>query len=542
MCEYRLYQPFHLYIDSETIRNSPNLTTALNNIYYSNYNITIMTNNISETFDLHSYVTIPYKQSVSETILSNSINMPPNTIAIYMNPSITDIDNCFLFEINKWFLYRKCRATYLDTIWICKMGILQEIIAQIGMVNVDLLSSIIDVCGFEKITEFTEPKLLTICNTIISNPTVIRCKELCETVHVLLATYNRNANMREVLNMIQSQTNKNIHLHILDNNIKFIIHNELDSIITDYDKTMNITIHRPGWNSHCFGRITCIRKLMEEYLMEYIVIFDDDQIFEPNWIENMMNDRKPLSTFGWYGKLFNTCDYWANTISYWTIQNKKSPNITEFTYFGPGGCMLDINLFLFDEIYDYKKYSENILAIDDIWLSFVFKKYLNIPFYRNRIHPIKCIDRNDHSKMTWANIKDQKKDLMTKLSTLYDWDVTKPTPTTFAVNGVFERVYMLGNKRVDLLNICATYIPIETDIQTTTQKLFESAIQKGIDRVLILYEDVVFDDFFHYKFDKYMRNIPEKWDNINLDNIIQSKINPIIGYNKDMMLKYIDLM
>ena len=200
-------------------------------------------------------------------------------------------------------------------------------------------------------------------------------------------------------------------------------------------------------------------------------------------------------------------------------------------------------------MYDYKKYSEDILAIDDIWMSFVFKKYLNIPVYRNRIHPLKCIDRNNLTKMTWANIKDKKKDLMTYLSTTYDWDVTKSTPKTFTVNGVFERVYVLytstENKPIEMLNqmnICATYIPIETDFQSTTKKLFECALHTGINTVVVLCEDIVFDDFFHYQFNKYICGIPEKWDKLNLESIIHSQLNPVIGYSSQSMLDFISEM
>ena len=200
-------------------------------------------------------------------------------------------------------------------------------------------------------------------------------------------------------------------------------------------------------------------------------------------------------------------------------------------------------------MYDYKKYSEDIIAIDDIWMSFAFKKYLNIPFYRNRTHPLKCIDRNNHTKMTWANIKDKKKDLMTYLSTTYDWDVTKPTPTTFTVNGVFERVYILftstDNKLKETLNqmnICATYIPIETDVQTTTKKVFERALKMDIKTALVLYDDVVFDDFFHYQFNKYICGISEKWDKINLDSMVHSQLSPVFGYTSQSMLNSISEM
>ena len=599
MCENRLYQHFHIYIDSHTIHGNPRLIHDINNLYYTNYAISVIMNDVHETFSLNQSVTecegerlnsihttLAYVGNIQSTILSHSMQCAPNTIAIYINPRVSHINDRFLFELNKHFLYNKRRATYIAETedasrsslseankcyisWACKMGILHEIYRQLGLGKnvcelkqslvdgVDILHAIADVCGKKNVAEFSNSGLIkmnlgdvternanevndSVLDEDVSQRTLDESESesvvrrnlitLDETIHVLLATYERNANIKEVLTMLQTQTFKNIHLHILDNNVDSNIQHELDIILKEFIDKLQITIHRPGWNSHCFGRITCIREMMDKYLMEYVVIFDDDQIFDINWIENMVRDRRPLSTLGWYGKTFKTCDYWNSTLTYWAIQNKKWPHIKEFTYFGPGGCILDINLFLFNEIYDYKKYSEDILAIDDIWLSFVFKKYLNIQFNRNMIHPIKCIDWRDHTKMTWANIKDKKKNLLTHLSTNYEWDVTKPTPNMSSVNSIFERVYCLytsrckATERLIQMNISATCILIETDIQTTAAKIFEYALQLGINRVLIFHEDLKFDKFFHYKFDKLkfpeapvegIRNITDGWGGLD---------------------------
>jgi hypothetical protein len=533
----------HIYIDFKTFVESPHLLQSIDNLYYTDYTIYVMNDGATEM----KYTSIQYKRSVQETILSHAIGMPPNQIAIYLDPTVKAINDLFLFELNKWYLYKKCRASHIGTIWTCKAGVLREIVAQHGMENVlhvNLLPSIIDICGDKYVGAFDQTTLITTSgDTNNMQMKMLVCEPVAETIHVLLATYERNANIREVITQFQKQTFKNVHLHLLDNNVDVNIQSELDDILNQIRGGMKMTLHRPGWNSHCFGRITCVREIIEEHMLEYVVIFDDDQIFDANWIENMVRDRRPLSTLGWYGKLFNKCDYWVSTISYLEIQHKKRPHIKEFTYFGPGGCMLDINLFLFNEIYDYKKYSDDIIAIDDIWLSFVFKKYLNIRFHRNMIHPIKCIDWSDHTKMTWAKMKDTKKNLLTHLSSAYNWDVTKPTPKTFTVNDVFERVYVLytstdnkSRKLFNQMNICATYIPIERDIQTATTMVFKRLLQTNIQTVLVLYEDVIFDEFFHYKFNKYICDMPKEWDELNIDHIAHSKLTSIVGHTTKSML------
>ena len=85
--------------------------------------------------------------------------------------------------------------------------------------------------------------------------------------------------------------------------------------------------------------------------MEYVVIFDDDQVHHKDWIEKMVNGCKPMSILSWYGKIFESCDYWNrkankdNILTYAHIEYKKKPEINKFKYFGPGGCIFDTNIF-----------------------------------------------------------------------------------------------------------------------------------------------------------------------------------------------------
>ena len=259
MCEYQLYQSFHLYIDSKTICDSPSLLISMNNLYYTNYTISVMNDNTTDTFGLQTYALLEYKQTVQETILSHANNMPPNTIAIYINPSVTELNDSFLFELNKWFLYKKCRATQIGSIWACKMGVLSEIVTQHDLelvTRIDLLPSLVDVCGDRLVNAFDQPNLITIkddssdvtCERIV-------CKPLTETVHVLLATYERNANIREVITQFQGQTCKHIHLHLLDNNVDTEIQSELDTIVDEIRRDMCLTIHRLGWKAIVLGAL-----------------------------------------------------------------------------------------------------------------------------------------------------------------------------------------------------------------------------------------------------------------------------------------------
>jgi len=268
-------------------------------------------------------------------------------------------------------------------------------------------------------------------------------KQVPEILHIVLATYERNANLERVFEMLCSQTHQDIHLHLLDNNTDTELHKGVDEVIDQFRDKLCITLHRPLQNTHCIGRVLLIKELLSEYVMESVVIFDDDQLFDIDWLAMFMRDRKPMSTLSWYGKIYSECDYWKSDLTYTDIEMLRKPDVTKFTYFGPGGCIFDSRLFLFDELYNYEQYSSDIYKIDDIWLSFVFSRYLNIPFYRCFKHPSECIDRNKLSKMTWAQLKDSKPKLMKMLCNDWGWDVVNKQPLCQTYNSKYSTIYAL---------------------------------------------------------------------------------------------------
>ena len=260
---------------------------------------------------------------------------------------------------------------------------------------------------------------------------------------------------------------------------------------------------------------------MKKYVLDYIIIFDDDQLYDKHWIENMILQKQPLSTLSWYGKIFTVCDYWKSTIWYTEIERKKRPEIKEWNYFGPGGSIIDINLFLFQELYNYEKYSDHIKAIDDIWMSFVFKRYLNITFHRIITHPTECIEWKNKKKMTWCSLKDKKNELFQHLSKKFEWDVTKKDILTNKLNTLFDHVYVLYNNsdNIDELinqsnkwNICCYFQKIiENSYILTRNKIIEN--DKST-KILLLDNKLLFDDFFLYKIHKTIHNI--KNSNLNI--------------------------
>ena len=321
----------------------------------------------------------------------------PNDLLLYINPDtdIASVGQNVLYEINNYFLKHNCLHVSQSIYFCVKMGVLHNL------------------------------------NVSINGVSYFECQQLCseyksdEPLHIVLATYERNANLERVFDMLCSQTVKNINLHLIDNNTCPELHKDINQIITQFGEQLKITLHRSFKNTHCIGRVLLIKELLSKYMMDYVVIFDDDQLYETDWLEYLIKHKKSMSTLGWYGKTYSVCDYWKSDITYTDLEEKRRRDINKFTYFGPGGCIFDARLFMFDKLYEYEKYSMDlpIFKMDDIWMSFVFNKYLDIPFYRAFKPPYECIDSQDLSKMTWFKLKEDKPKFMRLLCDTWGWDV-----------------------------------------------------------------------------------------------------------------------
>ena len=508
----KLYIKFHIYIDNYK------LLKLLETCYYSNYNVYFVGEKQNHHMFNLEYITLD--QSFEKTIQTHMKTIPPNEYTIFIDNSIKDLSENLFLELNHLFLKHNCILINHTnpSIWCCKNGLIQNILQNTSTIQ-NLLSECLKLCNKNKTSDLFNsfiPKKRIVPSRHDNVELYFRKKE-DEIVHIILATYHRNKNIDLVLNMLVSQSYKHFHVHLLDNNTDKQIQEELDTILLNF-QNIKLTVHRKNENTHCFGRILCVQEIMQQHIMEYVVIFDDDQLYHNNWLKEMIEQRRPLCTLSWYGKIFEECDYWKSTITYKQIERKQRPEITDFHYFGPGGCIIDIHLFLFNELYDYEKYSQDIKAIDDIWMSFILKRFLNVQFTRKFEHPIRCIDWKDKSKMTWASIKNEKNTLFKELSQKYNWDVTKKNFKTYHVNDIFERIYILYQKEDNLkqinakfqkYNICFQFVPIQNKDNIQKNK-------KKYNTIFIFDSNYEFDKFFLVKFDNFIKNINNDWSIMHL--------------------------
>lgn len=533
----QLYVKFHIYIDiikyNSSLSDLHKLLNKIHHLNYGNYIIHFFYQDADYVLwkQLNSFISpfvnfINKKGNFQDLLLSHVSTLPPNDYVIVVN-DVELLCETLMLEWNTLFLKEKKKlitkshiknstnsnnkSDEQKIIWSCKCGLVNELILQIKKKNLTLnnvVNSLISICGIENIHKIG----------YLDYQTIVALNKHVQKNHILLATHKRTENLTDIFEMLCSQTEQNFCLHLLDNNCDEKEHNIIDKLIKKYSKKIEIILYRFHKNLHCFGRIDIIRKIINEHMLDFIIVFDDDQIYENNWISRMISEMKPLSTLSWYGKDFLDNDYWNSKIYYSALVKYKLTDITDFTYFGPGGSMMDIHLFLFNEIFHYIKYSKDIKEIDDIWLSFVFKKYLNIDFHRIFIHPVKTME----TRNTWEKIKEKKNNLFNYLIDNFNWNVLEKKVHTYNVNSFCDKVYVLYDakdnvkKIIDKFverNICFHLKLINQNLDNTISTLKEQNKIIGF-----FHSTFVFDDFFHYMFDKKINELSKQQNDIIIND------------------------
>ena len=226
------------------------LSNIIKNICYTNFKIIELTdsNSISSSVFLEQ---VHIKESRNETILNYCEGANPNSIIMFTD----EITNELIHSINTRFLENKLRVlNEYPHFWACKSITLHNIKKQKSYHELDTLF-IADEDVDELIYKYIPTK-----------------------THVIMATYQRNNNLERIFQMLLEQTDKNFRFHLLDNNTDNVLQIEIDNIVEKYRDKLDIVLHRNNYNQHCIARMMLIKKLLDTCYIEYVIIFDDDQI------------------------------------------------------------------------------------------------------------------------------------------------------------------------------------------------------------------------------------------------------------------------
>ena len=209
--------------------------------------------------------------------------------------------------------------------------------------------------------------------------------KIIEDIHVIMCCWKRIQFLEsQIYNLNEQTVSKRIHLHLLNNNINNKV--KLDKMIIEFKiKYKNIKISLTHYYNKYYGfqRFIYIKDyLIKDYNIDYVMMIDDDQLFEIDWIENMYNSREPKTYKSWYCKKWtpDNIDYWSGSFlnRLYCKRNDVDKDIDNITYCGTGGSIIDVAIF-----YDTSKLWDipddipepvSIFNIEDLYLSFIAKK------------------------------------------------------------------------------------------------------------------------------------------------------------------------
>ena len=253
---------------------------------------------------------------------------------------------------------------------------------------------------------------------------------LVEDIHVVMCSWKRVCNLKNILTNLNSQTVKErIHLHILNNNIDEC--ETIKTIIDDFKKSncvIKITQMNYDNTYAGFQRFIYIKKvLLRRYIIDYVIIIDDDQYFEEDWIERIYAIKKPKHYICWYGKIFsnNNLNYWDPIygMPYILKDNNNNQPILEFHYGATCGCIIDLHIFndtskLWNIPNDCPV---SIYNIEDLWLSFVVSYYYGWNIKRSFLPLEEYTNTTTQENALYLSLKNEKQVLLEYLQKRYKW-------------------------------------------------------------------------------------------------------------------------
>ena len=180
-----------------------------------------------------------------------------------------------------------------------------------------------------------------------------------------MCTWQRIDRLPLTLSMLESQTYGDFTFYIWNNNISY------SNRIADYmkDSPLDTRGFLNNNNIGGIGRFVASRGITHKH--DYVIFIDDDQLFEPTFIQQMVSYAKPNTIAGWYA---------------WEIRGgyfDRTPATNKADYVGTGGMICDINAFKNKTLFNIpSKYQ----FVEDLWLSFYCKYELGYELYKASVN------------------------------------------------------------------------------------------------------------------------------------------------------------
>jgi len=233
-----------------------------------------------------------------------------------------------------------------------------------------------------------------------------------------MCVYKRPENLSIQLKNLNEQTvSGRIILHVINNNPEntFLI----NDLLVENIGNIRYCLYNHDNVYFGFQRFLIIRDvLMKKYIIDYVIIIDDDQIFTNDWVEKNYELREPKTYSSWYIKKWSSPEY----LNYWTPEfytNSKgihnyTNTIQNIHYGATCGCIIDVNIF--NENSDLWKIPQDlpdnltIYNIEDLWLSYIVRSYgwsIKDSFLPH-LETLNKINTNSDEQSLWKILKTEK--------------------------------------------------------------------------------------------------------------------------------------
>ena len=301
----------------------------------------------------------------------------------------------------------------------------------------ELIYSINERCGKEKVS-FIQKQLYyyrehdnntykTVKSTMKNELLVhcqeqIPCRKHIEDIHIVMLCWKRHYNLADQFTMLNDQIcDRHIHLHIVNNNYEE--KDKLESLVASLESVFTVHISHYKNELTGFQRFPYIRDVvLNKFLADYVIIIDDDEIFDSGWVQNMYDMRKPETYCGWYTKAFTRHSHTYTTdslLSYDDLCMHRKRYITNLQYVGTGGCIIDTAVFLPDsELWNIPD-DFDVYNVEDIWLSYICKEYYAWTLARSFLPPVIIKDEDKTTTAPcvsqWKHLKQKKNEFLNYL-------------------------------------------------------------------------------------------------------------------------------
>lgn len=183
---------------------------------------------------------------------------------------------------------------------------------------------------------------------------------MSKRVAIVLLTWQRINNLKNTLNQLNLQTNKEFDVYISNANTNPDKIATIQKYINHFVR-LNIVLLNEDNEKYTFRRLLLGRDLAKAGY-EIVLYIDDDVSIAPNHVQECLDQYEPKTYKSSYAWSFNN-----GGKSYYKNRERRVDNEKTIHYCGTGIAMLDSSIFLEDGLFDYP---DGALKIEDLWLSY----------------------------------------------------------------------------------------------------------------------------------------------------------------------------